>query len=267
VRAIKPGAYEYEAAGGARGCVDAPRLGTAGLIRRSSGRASTARSYTTTRTVSASKPASLSLSTRRLGTATTRRTSRARFPASGKFNALDSATSISSCSTRSAQQRKLSCSANQAWPIFQRVARGVMEVEPPARQAGQTRSIKYFYSRAGSLDRHGRPRWLGATECCRLDRCFTIEPGIYLPDEGFGVRIEDDYLVYRERSGEDEREAAIGTGRDRANDVARARNPHRSARLSRKPSYTESSTWFRARGLQARVAVDRVAKSRANTQT
>jgi len=24
---------------------------------------------------------------------------------------------------------------------------------------------------------------------------FTIEPGIYLPEEGFGVRIEDDYLV------------------------------------------------------------------------
>ena len=24
---------------------------------------------------------------------------------------------------------------------------------------------------------------------------FTIEPGIYIPSEGFGVRIEDDYLV------------------------------------------------------------------------
>ena len=24
---------------------------------------------------------------------------------------------------------------------------------------------------------------------------ITIEPGIYLPDEGFGVRIEDDILV------------------------------------------------------------------------
>jgi Xaa-Pro aminopeptidase len=24
---------------------------------------------------------------------------------------------------------------------------------------------------------------------------ITIEPGIYLPEEGFGVRIEDDYLV------------------------------------------------------------------------
>ena len=24
---------------------------------------------------------------------------------------------------------------------------------------------------------------------------FTIEPGIYIPDEGFGVRLEDVYLV------------------------------------------------------------------------
>jgi Xaa-Pro aminopeptidase len=24
---------------------------------------------------------------------------------------------------------------------------------------------------------------------------FTVEPGIYLPDEGFGVRLEDDVVV------------------------------------------------------------------------
>ena len=27
---------------------------------------------------------------------------------------------------------------------------------------------------------------------------FTIEPGIYIPSEGFGVRIEDDYLVTKD---------------------------------------------------------------------
>ena len=29
---------------------------------------------------------------------------------------------------------------------------------------------------------------------------FTVEPGIYLPDEGFGVRLEDDVLI--QSSGE-----------------------------------------------------------------
>ena len=29
---------------------------------------------------------------------------------------------------------------------------------------------------------------------------FTVEPGIYLPDEGFGVRLEDDVIV--QNSGE-----------------------------------------------------------------
>ena len=30
-----------------------------------------------------------------------------------------------------------------------------------------------------------------------VDSVITIEPGIYLPDRGFGVRIEDDYRVTR----------------------------------------------------------------------
>jgi Xaa-Pro aminopeptidase len=29
---------------------------------------------------------------------------------------------------------------------------------------------------------------------------FTVEPGIYIPDEGFGIRLEDDVLV--KESGE-----------------------------------------------------------------
>jgi Xaa-Pro aminopeptidase len=24
---------------------------------------------------------------------------------------------------------------------------------------------------------------------------FTVEPGIYIPEEGFGIRIEDDYVI------------------------------------------------------------------------
>jgi Xaa-Pro aminopeptidase len=29
---------------------------------------------------------------------------------------------------------------------------------------------------------------------------FTVEPGIYLPDEGFGIRLEDDVVI--QKSGE-----------------------------------------------------------------
>ena len=27
---------------------------------------------------------------------------------------------------------------------------------------------------------------------------FTVEPGIYIPEEGIGVRIEDDYVIQEE---------------------------------------------------------------------
>ena len=27
---------------------------------------------------------------------------------------------------------------------------------------------------------------------------FTVEPGIYIPEEGFGIRLEDDYVVQEE---------------------------------------------------------------------
>ena len=27
---------------------------------------------------------------------------------------------------------------------------------------------------------------------------FTVEPGIYLPDEGFGIRLEDDVVIQEE---------------------------------------------------------------------
>ena len=41
---------------------------------------------------------------------------------------------------------------------------------------------------------------LGMTFCFRLlfgeaNMVFTVEPGIYLPEEGFGIRLEDDVVV------------------------------------------------------------------------
>jgi len=33
------------------------------------------------------------------------------------------------------------------------------------------------------------------TETMQAGMVFTVEPGIYIPDEGFGIRIEDDYVI------------------------------------------------------------------------
>jgi Xaa-Pro aminopeptidase len=32
-------------------------------------------------------------------------------------------------------------------------------------------------------------------EPIQVNQVFTVEPGIYLPDEGFGIRLEDDVVV------------------------------------------------------------------------
>ena len=29
----------------------------------------------------------------------------------------------------------------------------------------------------------------------QANQVFTVEPGIYLPDEGFGIRLEDDVVI------------------------------------------------------------------------
>ena len=54
---------------------------------------------------------------------------------------------------------------------------------------------KYFSHGIGhslGLDAHDPCDYTGAFE---ENMIITIEPGIYIPEEGFGVRIEDDYLV------------------------------------------------------------------------
>jgi len=33
------------------------------------------------------------------------------------------------------------------------------------------------------------------TEPMQAGMVFTVEPGIYIPDEGFGIRLEDDYVI------------------------------------------------------------------------
>jgi len=114
------------------------------------------------------------------------------FPASGKFTPRQ----------REVYQLVLDAqrSAEKAFVLgkssvadLQRVARDVMKSSPLRDKQGNTLE-KYFI--------HGLGHWIGmdvhdvgSYGVLPVGSVFTIEPGIYLPDEGFGVRIEDNYLV------------------------------------------------------------------------
>ncbi len=73
------------------------------------------------------------------------------------------------------------------------IARGYMEAHS-GDLCGAQGCVQYF--------NHGLSHWLGmrvhdvgGSRVLEPGMVFTVEPGVYLPDEGLGIRIEDDVLV------------------------------------------------------------------------
>jgi len=114
------------------------------------------------------------------------------FPASGKFTPRQREVyQLVLESQRAAEKAFVPGKSSLA--DLQRAAREAMKSSPLRDKQGNTLD-KYFI--------HGLGHWIGMDVhdvgiygVLPVGSVFTIEPGIYLPDEGFGVRIEDDYLV------------------------------------------------------------------------
>lgn len=113
------------------------------------------------------------------------------YPATGKFTERQRAVYQLVLDAQRAAERayKPGVSIGQ----LQQVARDVMRRSPLRDSQGNTLD-RYFI--------HGLGHWLGMDVHdvgfygpLVVGSVFTIEPGIYIPDEKLGVRIEDDYLV------------------------------------------------------------------------
>ncbi len=114
------------------------------------------------------------------------------FPASGKFTPRQREVYQLVLDAQRAAERAF-VPGKSSIADLQRTARDVMKASPLRDKQGATLD-KYFI--------HGLGHWIGMDvhdvgvySVLPVGSVFTIEPGIYLPDEGFGVRIEDDYVV------------------------------------------------------------------------
>jgi len=114
------------------------------------------------------------------------------FPASGKFTPRQREVYQLVLDAQRAAEKAFVLGKSSLADL-QRTAREVMKSSPLRDKQGNTLD-KYFI--------HGLGHWIGMDVhdvgiygVLPVGSVFTIEPGIYLPEEGFGVRIEDDYLV------------------------------------------------------------------------
>jgi Xaa-Pro aminopeptidase len=115
------------------------------------------------------------------------------YPASGKFNPRQREIYELVLKAQKAAEQAFKPGESTIGQL-QRIATDVMKASPLRDKKGITLD-KYFI--------HGLGHWLGMDvhDVGNYNRpipegaVFTIEPGIYIPEEKLGVRIEDDYLV------------------------------------------------------------------------
>ena len=191
VRAIKPGAYEYEAQAALEATwtrMGSERPGYPSIV--GSGINGTILHYNENR--KRIEPGELvvvdAAAEFSYYTADITRT----FPASGKFTARQREVYQLVLDAQRAAEKAF-VGGKSSLADLQRAARETMKASPLRDKQGNTLD-KYFI--------HGLGHWIGmdvhdvgSYGPLPVGSAFTIEPGIYLPDEGFGVRIEDDYLV------------------------------------------------------------------------
>jgi Xaa-Pro aminopeptidase len=122
------------------------------------------------------------------------------YPVSGKFTPRQREIYqlVLDCQSACATEFKVGKSTLQTQGLFAKayMARSPLRAKD---EAGVEHTMDHFFI-------HGLGHYLGmdvhdvgdATRACDPGEVFTIEPGIYIPSEGFGVRIEDDYLVTKD---------------------------------------------------------------------
>jgi Xaa-Pro aminopeptidase len=119
------------------------------------------------------------------------------FPVSGRFTPRQREVYQLVLDTQRACEKYVVPGKTTLWELDQ-YARDFMRKSPLRAKdsKGELRTMDAFFV-------HGLGHWLGmdvhdvsgGSAVLQPGVVFTIEPGIYLPSEGFGIRIEDDYLV------------------------------------------------------------------------
>jgi Xaa-Pro aminopeptidase len=122
------------------------------------------------------------------------------YPVSGKFapRQREIYQLVLDCQSACAAEFKAGKSTLQSQNAF---ARAYMAKSPlrAKDEEGVEHTMDHFFI-------HGLGHYLGMDvhdvgetgKPCQPGEVFTVEPGIYIPSEGFGVRIEDDYLVTKD---------------------------------------------------------------------
>ncbi len=155
------------------------------------------------------------------------------YPVSGKYTPRQREIYqlVLDCQSACAAEFKVGKSTLQSQHAF---ARAYMAKSPlrAKDEGGVEQTMDHFFI-------HGLGHYLGMDvhdvgetgKPCQPGEVFTIEPGIYIPSEGFGVRIEDDYLVTKDGLEKLSKDIPCGVDEiERLADKARGMRPEATAR-------------------------------------